>query len=190
MTVSSHLLPCTRRDDAMAATVDYKDYIKQIKRNVLFRYMSEEGLFAFLNGSELMEYEDGEIIISQDDVSQFLYCLIKGSVAISAHDKGNDFYIYDLEEGEIFGESALFLTELRIANVKSSRDSLILRTHRQNLIKFISEYSQAGNRIFIVIIYSLLKKLRTSTREITAVKKLYMEVQQMKAQMEKILREL
>jgi CRP-like cAMP-binding protein len=161
----------------MATAVDHKDYIDQIKRNMLFRYMSAEGLFAFLNRAELMVYEDGEIIISQNDVSQFLYCLIKGSVAVSAYEKGNDFYIYDLEEGEIFGESALFLTELRIVN-------------RNNLIKYISEYSQSGNRIFILIIFSLLKKLRASTREITAVKKLYMEVQQMKAQMEKLLKEL
>jgi CRP-like cAMP-binding protein len=174
----------------MARAVNHKDYINQIKRNVLFRYMSEEGLFAFLNISELMEFEDGEVIISQDDVSQFFYCLIRGSVAVSAFEKGNDFYIYDLEEGEIFGEASLFLTELRIANVKSSGSSLILRIHRKNLIKFISEYSQAGNRIFILIIYSLLKKLRASTREITAVKKMYMEVQQMKTQMEKLLKEL
>jgi CRP-like cAMP-binding protein len=174
----------------MAVTVDHKNYINLIKKNVLFRYMSEEAFFAFLNGSELMEFEDGEIIISQDDVSQFLYCLIKGSVAISVHEKGDDFFIYNLEEGEIFGEAAIFLTELRIANVKSSGASLIIRIHRKNLIKFISEYSQAGNRIFIMLIYSLLKKLRASTREITAAKKLYMEVQKMKAQMEKLLQEL
>jgi len=174
----------------MAVAVDHKNYINLIKKNVLFRYMSEEAFFAFLDGSELMEFEDGEIIISQDDVSQFLYCLIKGSVAISVHEKGDDFFIYNLEEGEIFGEAAIFLTELRIANVKSSGASLIIRIHRKNLIKFIGEYSQAGNRIFIMLIYSLLKKLRASTREITAVKKLYMEVQKMKAQMEKLLQEL
>jgi len=174
----------------MARNAEYRDYTEQIKKNLLFRYMSEEALFAFLNGSELMEYEDGEIIISQGDVSQFLYCLIKGTVSVSAYEKGNDIFIYNLDEGEIFGESALFLTELRIANVKSAGPSLILRIQRDNLIKFISEYSQSGNRIFIVIIFSLLKKLRASTREITAVKKLFMEVQEMKAQMEKLLREL
>ncbi len=174
----------------MAVQVDPHDYRNMIKKNVLFRYMSEEAFFAFLHGSELMEYEDGEIIISQGDVSQFLYCLIKGSVAVSAQEKGNDFFIYNLEEGEIFGEAALFLTELRIANIKSSGSSLIIRIQRGNLIKFIGEYSQAGNRIFILVIYSLLKKLRTSTREITAVKKMYMQVQKMKAQMEKLLEEL
>lgn len=152
--------------------------------------MTEEEFFSFLHVSELMEYENGETIISQGDVSQFLYCLIKGSVAVSAQEKQNDIFIYNLEEGEIFGEAALFMTELRIANIKSSGNSLIIRIQRQDLIKFISEYSQAGNRIFILVIYSLLKKLRTSTREITAVKKLYMQVQQMKAQMEKLLQEL
>jgi CRP/FNR family cyclic AMP-dependent transcriptional regulator len=152
--------------------------------------MSEEEFFAFLHVAELMEYEDGETIISQGDVSQFLYCLIKGSVAVSAQEKENDIFIYNLEEGEIFGEAALFMTELRIANIKSSGNPLIIRIHRQDVIKFISEYSQAGNRIFILVIYSLLKKLRTSTREITAVKKLYIQVQQMKAQMEKLLQEL
>jgi CRP/FNR family cyclic AMP-dependent transcriptional regulator len=174
----------------MARTVNSQDYKNQIKKNLLFRYMSEEEFFAFLKVSELMEYEDGETIISQGDVSQFLYCLIKGSVAVSAQEKENDIFIYNLEEGEIFGEAALFMTELRIANIKSSGNSLIIRIHRQDVIKFISEYSQAGNRIFILVIYSLLKKLRTSTREITAVKKLYIQVQQMKAQMEKLLQEL
>jgi CRP/FNR family cyclic AMP-dependent transcriptional regulator len=175
----------------MAVTVDSRDHIKLIKENVLFRYMSEEEFFAFLKESELMVYEDGETIISQGDVSQFLYCLIQGSVAISAYEeRGNDFFIYNLEEGEIFGETALFLTELRIANVKSSGDSLIIRIYRENLIKFIGEYSSAGNRIFILVIYSLLKKLRTSTREITAVKKMYVQVKKMKEQMEKLLSEL
>jgi len=174
----------------MARTVNSQDYKNQIKKNLLFRYMSEEEFFSFLKVSELMEYEDGETIISQGDVSQFLYCLIKGSVAVSAQEKENDIFIYNLEEGEIFGEAALFMTELRIANIKSSGNSLIIRIHRQDVIKFISEYSQAGNRIFILVIYSLLKKLRTSTREITAVKKLYIQVQQMKAQMEKLLQEL
>lgn len=174
----------------MAVQLDSNDYKNLIKKNVLFRYMSEEEFFAFLHGSELMQYEDGETIISQGDVSQFLYCLIKGSVAVSAYEKGNDFFIYNLEKGDIFGEAALFLTELRIANIKSSGASLIIRIHRQNLIKFIGEYSQAGNRVFILVIYSLLKKLRTSTREITAVKKLYLQVKQMKAQMEKLLQEL
>ena len=174
----------------MARTVNAQDYKNQIKKNLLFRYMSEEEFFAFLQVAELMEYKDGETIISQGDVSQFLYCLIKGSVAVSAQAKENDIFIYNLEEGEIFGEAALFMTELRIANIKSSGNSLIIRIHRQDVIKFISEYSQAGNRIFILVIYSLLKKLRTSTREITAVKKLYIQVQQMKAQMEKLLQEL
>ena len=152
--------------------------------------MTEEEFFAFLKVSELMEYEDGEAIISQGDVSQFLYCLIKGSVAVSAQEKEKDIFIYNLEEGEIFGEAALFMTELRIANIKSSGEAFIIRIHRQDLIKFISEYSQAGNRVFILVIYSLLKKLRTSTQEITAVKTLYMQVKQMKAQMEKLLQEL
>jgi CRP-like cAMP-binding protein len=175
----------------MVVQVDPHDYTKMIKKNVLFRYMSEDEFLGFFNRSELMAYEDGETIIAQDDVSQFLYCLIKGAVAVSAYEKkGSDFFIYNLEEGEIFGEAALFLTELRIANVKSSGSSLIIRIHREDLIKFISEYSQAGNRVFILIIYSLLKKLRSSTREITAVKKLYMQVQQMKAQMEKLLQAL
>jgi len=174
----------------MALTVNPHDYKHQIKKNLLFRYMTEEEFFAFLKVSELMEYEDGEAIISQGDVSQFLYCLIKGSVAVSAQEKEKDIFIYNLEEGEIFGEAALFMTELRIANIKSSGDALIIRIHRQDLIKFISEYSQAGNRVFILVIYSLLKKLRTSTQEITAVKKLYMQVKQMKAQMEKLLQEL
>ena len=174
----------------MAVTVNPNDYINMIKVNMLFRYMSEEEFFTFLKGSELMEYKDGEVIISQGEVSQFLYCLIKGCVDISAYEKENDFFIYALEEGEIFGEAALFLTELRIANVKSSGDSLIIRINRNNLIKFISEYSQAGNRILIMIIYSLLRKLRASTKEITAARKLFMELIKMKVQMEKLLKEL
>lgn len=174
----------------MARTVNPHDYKNQIRKNLLFRYMTEEEFLTFLEISELVEYEDSETIISQGDVSQFLYCLIKGFVAVSAQEKENDIFIYNLEEGEIFGEAALFMTELRIANIKSSGNSLIIKIHRQEVIKFISEYSQAGNRIFILVIYSLLKKLRTSTREITAVKKLYFQVQQMKAQMEKLLQEL
>jgi CRP-like cAMP-binding protein len=175
----------------MAVRVDPQDYLKLIKKNVLFRYMAGEEFVAFVKRSELMEYDDSETIISQDDVSQFLYCLIKGSVAVSAYEeKGDDIFIYNLEEGEIFGEAALFLTELRIASVKSTGTSLVIRIHREEVIKFIGEHSQGANRIFILIIYSLLKKLRTSTKEITAAKKLYIEVQRMKAQMEKLLREL
>lgn len=174
----------------MATEVNKHLFTDLIKKNVLFRYMTDEAASAFLERAELIQFADGEVIIAQGDVSQFLYCLIKGSVAISVQEQGDNFFIYNLEEGEIFGESALFLTELRIATVTSVGNSLVIRINRKNLIEFISDYAEAGNRIFIMLIYSLLKKLRASTREITAAKKLYLEVQRMKAQMEKILKEL
>jgi CRP-like cAMP-binding protein len=159
----------------MALPVDPKAHTDLVRENLLFRYMSEDEYSGFLNASEFLKFEEGENIISQGEVSQFLYGLIQGSVTVSAHEDDKDVPVYDLDEGDIFGEAALFLTELRTADVRCSGDALVLRIHRKSLFKFISEFAQAGNRVLIMIIFSLLKKLKASTKEIATVKKQYME---------------
>ena len=71
-----------------------------------------------------------------------------------------------LKEGEIFGEAGMFLRVRRTANIASLDETVILRIPRSVIMTFIKENPATGNKLLLVIIHSLLKKLRGTNQEL------------------------
>ena len=141
-------------------------YLPQIQKILLFSYLDEDELKKILSVAEIVHPENGEKIISQTHVSPFLYGIIKGSVDVTLQEPDNKKrFICTINEGEVFGESAIFMTEKRIADVTSSADAVILKIHRKHIMTFIKENPQSGNKILMLIIYGLLNKLKDSNME-------------------------
>ncbi len=66
----------------------------------------------------------------------------------------------------MFGESAIFMCKMRTADVISADSSILLRVHRQKMMSFLQSFPQAGNKILMLIIFSLLSKLRKANQEL------------------------
>jgi CRP-like cAMP-binding protein len=160
----------------MEKNINLSNYFGQIKKSKIFRYLGEEDLKALLSEAEIVEYPKGYRIISQGEISEYLYVVMSGSVDVTVDDLSQDIYICKIEADDVFGEAAIFMTEKRTANVVAAEDCVVVRIHRADILFFIKKHSRGGIKILMLIIDSLLNKLRSANMEIVLEKQSYINL--------------
>ena len=135
--------------------------LEELRDIKILQYLSEEEKKSFVKICEIYETTKNEKIIQEGEVSSNFFAVLKGIVTVMVTDKsGKDIYICSIAENEIFGESALFVNVKRTANVVSLDQAMILSVDRKLFVSFIRENPNGGLKILMLIIYSLLQKLR------------------------------
>ena len=150
----------------MASIEDFQPYMEFIRAAEIFRILSSEELEGLLTVADIVHYDADEAIIIQGDVGQHLFSVIRGSVDVTTQEYGDQPYVLShLKAGDIFGEAAIFLREERSATVSSAEETVMLRIDRKEMMDYIRHNPEAGNKILMVIILSLLAKLRAVNQE-------------------------
>ncbi len=149
------------------ATEQSDYYLDKLKKVMIFRYLDDDALKAILKIADVINYKKNDRIISEGELSQYLYAVLVGSVNVYVKQAGNkELFLSTLDEGDVFGEAGMFLKVKRTANVVSTQNSAILRIARNDLFEFFAKRSQSGIKILMVVVYSLLRKLRESNQEL------------------------
>ncbi|MFW6332954.1 MAG: cyclic nucleotide-binding domain-containing protein [Thermodesulfobacteriota bacterium] len=142
----------------------YLDRIKEIK---MFKYLNPEDLNLLLGEAEVVHYAPGDQIISQGGLSEYLFVVLAGSVEVSIQDdKGKSVFVCKIDREDVFGEGAIFISQKRTASVTSAEPSTMLRIHRADILYFIKQRPKGGIKLLMLIINSLLNKLRKANLEI------------------------
>ncbi|MBF9014930.1 MULTISPECIES: cyclic nucleotide-binding domain-containing protein [unclassified Oceanispirochaeta] len=133
-----------------------------------FRFLEKKRAADLLELSNVIRFEEGETIITQGDMNQSFYSILKGSVKVTVHrgSDGGESYICTIGKGEIFGEAGMFLKVPRTANIICADESDVVMITRPNLLKFIKIFPSDGNRVLMMIIFSLLRKLKEVNQEL------------------------
>lgn len=151
----------------MSEIENMENFSPLIRNISLFSYLTEAELGNISSRAEILQYKKGEKIIYLGDVSPYFYGIIQGSVHVSLRElDGQEVFICTIGKGEVFGESAIFMTEKRTADVTSSEETVVFRIHRKQMMSFIKDNPQAGNKILMLIVHSLLNKLREANQEL------------------------
>ena len=148
------------------AAADKDRYIASLRKIALFKYFDDDAVNDFYARAEVHTFKEGETVIREGDTSPLLYAVLKGSVNVTAHDGGKRVFLSAMGEGAIFGEAGIFMNVKRTANVESATDTVMLSIHRTQLMKFINERPAAGVKFLMIIVYTLLKKLRDTDMEL------------------------
>jgi CRP/FNR family transcriptional regulator, cyclic AMP receptor protein len=146
-------------------------YLKDLKASRIFNMLKEEELKEILDSGKILEFEKDEIIIKEDEVDPNMYIIIKGAVSIIIKQKLDDdsikdVYITTIGEGDIIGEAAIFLNVKRTAHAVSLMNLTVLKLERKEFIEFINNRPSAGIKILMLIIFSLLNKLKDVNHEL------------------------
>jgi CRP/FNR family cyclic AMP-dependent transcriptional regulator len=141
-------------------------YLPRLKDFAVFKYFSDEALRAFFEKSEILSFTSGETIIQEGDKSQYFYVILSGSANVTVESESKEVFISMAGEGSVFGEAGIFLNVKRTANVMSAADTVLLRIQRMDLLRFIKDRPSDGIKFLMIIIYSLLKKLRGANQEL------------------------
>jgi CRP-like cAMP-binding protein len=146
---------------------DKEKYREQLGNILLFKFLSDREIGDMLSMGEIRVYEEQERVLHQGEIDQSIYAIIDGPVGVNVGEKKKKgVYICTIGEGEVFGEAGLFLKVKRTANVDCLGPTILFRLTRQELIRFIKKYPTTGNKLLMVVIYSLLNKLREANQEL------------------------
>jgi CRP-like cAMP-binding protein len=102
----------------------------------LFSELSPQSLSRLIEEARLVVYETGSVVYRKDDVSDALYVIVSGAVAVLA-DEESRLEITRLAEGECFGETALVGNEPRLTTVEATEHTELLRIDRKLIAELV-----------------------------------------------------
>ncbi len=151
----------------MATPEEVREYMPKIRRIKAFRYLDEMELRSLLAIAEVIAYDKGAKILTQGKTGSHFYAVVSGAADVSVSElQEGEIVISTLTEGDTFGEAAMFLKEERTASVTAVQESVMMSIARKDLMNFFKTNSQAGVKILLVIVFSLLSKLSNANQEI------------------------
>ena len=142
-------------------------YLPRLRKILMFQYLNDSALEKILKLSTILVCQEEERIITEGDTSPFFFAMLDGCVNILvSEDEDKEVFISTIGVGECFGEAGIFLSAKRTANVVSADRAVILRIHRRDLLDFIKMEPASGIKMLMIIIYGLLRKLRSANQEL------------------------
>jgi len=149
---------------------DFDYLVNKLKQSDIFKVLTDEETKYLIQISEFIQCKEGEEIIKEGEISSYLYVILKGTVSVMVKQKHEgkekDIYICTIGEGDVIGEAAIFSNVKRTANVVVDKELSALKLERKVFVHFIKKFPTAGIKILMLIIYSLLKKLKEVNHEL------------------------
>lgn len=135
----------------------------------IFVGIKDEALRALSSLLREERFRKGEYIIREGDYSNIMYILRSGEVEVRKviNRESNKYKtLAILEEGDIFGEMAVFGGEFRSADVITREDSILWRMDYGDLFNVIEADTSSGVRLLQVIITILIARIKSLNREL------------------------
>lgn len=118
---------------------------------------------------EIREYDTGENLVEQDSIGHDLHILLEGTVDINLRVKdGSARTVNSIQKGDVLGEASIFTSLPRTASAVARSGCLVAAVPRERLFAYCDRNPKAGLKIFTFVIYSLLKRLGATSRDLVA----------------------
>ncbi len=138
-----------------------------LRKILAFRFLKDAELQDIFPKIVIKEFAENTQIIAEGTDDTLLYFLYSGTVNVMVTSTNqNQAYIAVLGEGESFSESGIFPKMSRSAAIITASPSTVLVMDRKDLLQFIAHFPAGGTKLLMMLIYSLLKKLRMVNREL------------------------
>jgi len=143
-----------------------EEVVGMLQIKPMFKFFKKNDLEELIKSGKILRYAEGDTIITEGEYSQDFFIVISGCVNVNATEESKNVFICTIGEGEIFGEAGIFSKVKRTASVMASEGTVIVQLKRDDFLQFIRLNSQAGIKLLMIIIYSLLRKLRGVNQEL------------------------
>lgn len=84
-------------------------------------------------------YESGEAIVRQDEVGECMYVIQEGQAEVVRDENGTEVSLAVLNEGDFFGEMAIFEREVRAATVRALGPVRVLTVDKKTFLSRIQD---------------------------------------------------
>lgn len=119
--------------------------------------MPEGALDELVKFTTVARFEPHQVIFSKGDAGDCLYGILSGRVRIYSNSaEGAEIMLNVMEEGELFGEIALFDGSTRTASAAAMEQADLLRIHRTHFLPFV----KANPDLILAMLTLLCQRLR------------------------------
>lgn len=119
----------------------WQEDLQQISRLRLFQNVAANSIQQLLQEFRACELEAGEVLLSPFNRNQYLYLLLDGELKVYLGSLENQA-VSTLHSGECAGEISFIDNDHPSAYVVASQPSLVLRLHRESLVKLFNQSPQ------------------------------------------------
>ena len=117
--------------------------------------------------SEHETYKAGETVFNEGDPGNGIYLIQSGEALVENRVSNDEIKVLGiLDEGDIFGEMALFDGEPRCSTIKARTDLAVVKISNQNFFRLIQDEPADASKILIRIIVELTQTLRKADRQL------------------------
>ena len=158
------------------------DLLQELRLIPIFANINPETLESLLKLLKEERFGQGEYVVREGDHAEAMYIIRSGEVEVRKairreHEKYKTLAI--LEEGDIFGEMAVFGEEFRSADVVARKDALLWKMDYSELFNILRSDPAGGVKILQVIITILVTRIKSLNRELTTLYELGQRLQQL-----------
>ncbi len=127
--------------DVVDGVDDDGDWMTQMLQSELFSRMPMANIHQLFALLEPIEYNAGDVVISQGDPGEHYYIISEGRCAVSRRPspKSNDVKLAELKTGDSFGEEALISSAKRNATVTMITDGVLMQLAKETFIELIKK---------------------------------------------------
>ena len=154
----------TARDEMRAKQLQLKREI--LARMPLFRPLNDREILRVLQVTDVHDYQNGEIIISEGDKGEELFIMLSGQATVIR----NGAELATFNAGDHFGEMALVRSQPRSATVRSSGKSELMVIRRAEFFEILRKEHQLAVKLLWQFLGVLADRLADTSRELGAVK--------------------
>jgi CRP/FNR family transcriptional regulator, cyclic AMP receptor protein len=148
-------------------TIRIDRLIGELKNSIILQNLTPRELKRFAKICEPRDYDAGERLVEQDALGSDLHILIEGAVDISVRGKGGEeVRVSEVRKGDVLGEASIFMDLPRTASAFARTPCLVAAVGRDSLFAYCERNPRAGLKIFGFVIYSLLRRLGSTSLEL------------------------
>lgn len=114
-------------------------------------------------------YQDGEVIFRQGETGEHMYVIQEGQVEISVNRDDEESTIAVRNQGEFFGEMALFDRVVRMATARAVGNARLLSVDQKNLMRRIHQDPSLAFRI----IQGMSQRIRELSAEVARLEQIH-----------------
>jgi CRP/FNR family transcriptional regulator len=114
-------------------------------------------------GAIAKEYKKNEVIFSEDEIANFYFQIIEGSIRMfNSNDEGKEFTQGYFSNGQSFGEPPLFIEESYPSTAVAFQDCKIIKLSRDKFMKILDEYPSIQKSFLNLMCCRIHSKAKTS----------------------------
>ena len=152
------------RDEIRAKQLQLKREI--LARMPLFRPLNDREILRVLQVTDVLDYGNGEAIISEGEKGEELYIMLTGRAKVMR----GGAQIATLNAGDHFGEMALVRSQPRSATVLSDGNSELMVVRRTEFFEILRKEQQLAVKLLWQFLGVLADRLADTSRELGAAK--------------------